>query len=90
MGRHAKAAADIRRALAISPDTDNYHFALGMVLKLQGDLQGAREEFQAELALNPKHSAAREQVTEIDTDLRSRQPEVVPDRPTQAGPLGKR
>jgi lipoprotein NlpI len=90
MGRHAKAAADIRRALAISPDTDNYHFALGMVLKLQGDLQGAREEFQAELALNPKHSAAREQVTEIDTVLRSRPPEVVPERPPQAGPLGKR
>jgi tetratricopeptide (TPR) repeat protein len=96
MGRYAGAAANIRRALAISPDTDNYHFALGIVLKLQGDLQGAREEFQAELTLNPRHAAAREQMAEIDTALRSRQPEGVaaspvggPQRPPPALPLGK-
>ena len=35
------AAADVQRAVIIRPDADHYHFALGVILKLQGNLPGA-------------------------------------------------
>jgi tetratricopeptide (TPR) repeat protein len=65
LGRAHEAAAAIRRAIQIRPDGYGQHFALGLVLKLQGDLQGALAQFQAELALNPQHSAARREIAEM-------------------------
>ena len=71
MGRLDDAAASIRRALSIRPQGAGYHFALGVVLKMKGDLPGALEEFKAELANDPQQKAAREQIKEIETDLRA-------------------
>jgi tetratricopeptide (TPR) repeat protein len=65
LGRAHEAAAAIRRAIQIRPDGYGQHFALGLVLKLEGDLQGALAQFQAELALNPQHLAARREIAEM-------------------------
>ena len=61
-----EAALDVRQAVTINPHADNYHFALGVIFKLQGNLAAALEEFRAELALNPNHSAARAQVEQLE------------------------
>ena len=66
LGRTQQAAEYVRRAIMIRPDTDNYHFALGVILKSQGKFPAALDEFRAELALNPGHKAAQEQIAEIE------------------------
>ena len=60
------AAADVQRAVTIRPDADHYHFALGVIFRLQGNLPGALSEFRQELDLNPGSQPAREQVEEIE------------------------
>jgi len=69
MGRTGEAATAIRRAIEIHPGGLGYHFSLGIVLKLQGNLQGALDEFKAEIAVNPQQSAARQQIAEIQDTL---------------------
>ena len=46
-----------------------YHFALGVMLKTQGDLAGALREFKEELANNPGEQAAAAQVKEIENQV---------------------
>lgn len=60
-----EAEANLRRAAVLAPTTPNYHFALGMVLKLRGNWPGAMAEFRKELELNPGHQAAAQQAAEI-------------------------
>ena len=69
-GHLTKAASSIRRAIEIRRDGRGYHFALGAVLKKQGELEAALEEFRAELENNPAQSAANQQITEIEAQLR--------------------
>ena len=45
------AAANVQRAVIIRPDADHYHFALGVIFKLQGNLPGALSEFHQEMDL---------------------------------------
>ncbi len=59
------AAADVQRAVIIRPDADHYHFALGVILKLQGNLPGALSEFRQELDLDPSNTSARQQADQI-------------------------
>ena len=59
------AAANVQRAVIIRPDADNYHFALGVIFKLQGNLSGALSEFRQELDLDPNNTSARQQADEI-------------------------
>ncbi len=66
MSRLDEAAAELRQAIRIHPDASGYHFALGVVLKMQGNLAGALEEFKAELVNNPKEQAARDQIAEVE------------------------
>ena len=47
------AAANVQRAVIIRPDADHYHFALGIIFKLQGNLSAALSEFHQELDLDP-------------------------------------
>lgn len=61
------AAADVQRAVIIRPDADNYHFALGVIFRLQGNLPGALSEFHQEMELNPANTSAREQAQEIES-----------------------
>jgi spermidine synthase len=66
MGRTGEAIAAVQHAIAIRPGGYGYHFALGVFLKTQGDLNGALREFQAELVNNPGEAAAAEQAKEIE------------------------
>jgi len=70
LGRTEEAIAAVQRAMAIRPSGYGYHFALGVMLKTQGDLNGALREFQVELATNPGAQAAAEQVKEIKNQLK--------------------
>ncbi len=60
----------LRRSIALRPDGYGYHFALGYVLKTEGDLPGAVREFQTELSNYPQHELAREQIGETQMTLR--------------------
>lgn len=64
-GQMAEAAENLRRAVEISPQSARYRFTYGMMLKAQGKADGARAEFQSALALDPRLTAAREQLTEL-------------------------
>ncbi|MGD1101761.1 MAG: tetratricopeptide repeat protein, partial [Terriglobia bacterium] len=66
MGDVNAAAANVQRAVTIRPDADHYHFALGVILKLQGNLPGALSEFHQEMDLDPANTSAREQAEEIE------------------------
>jgi tetratricopeptide (TPR) repeat protein len=73
-GRLDEAIASTRRAIALNPTGFAYHFALGAMLKAQGDLAGALQEFKQELAVNPEQTAAATQIKEIEKHLRESQP----------------
>lgn len=60
-----EAAASIRQAIELRPFGKGYYFALGTVLKKQGDLAGAITEFRKELANNPQSAAAQKEIAEI-------------------------
>jgi tetratricopeptide (TPR) repeat protein len=63
--RLGEAERAMRHALALRDDKYGYHFALAMVLKLKGDRDGARAEFQKELALHPENSEAAAQLLKL-------------------------
>jgi Flp pilus assembly protein TadD len=66
MGDINAAAANVQRAVTIRPDADHYHFALGIIFRLQGNLPGALSEFQQEMDLDPNNTSARQQAEEIE------------------------
>jgi hypothetical protein len=73
LGRLRDAESLIRHAIEAAPEgAPVYHFALGVVLKAEGDLQGARDEFRAELSVDPDERAAYDQVAEVERLLDSR------------------
>jgi Flp pilus assembly protein TadD len=67
-----EAEANLRRAIGLAPKAPNYHFALGMVLKVKGNRQGALAEFARELEVNPAHQAAVQQAEEIQREIAGR------------------
>lgn len=69
-GRAAEAAALMRRAREIQPDGASSYMALGVVLKSQGDLEGALKEFQTALSKEPGRTSAREQIAELEADIK--------------------
>jgi tetratricopeptide (TPR) repeat protein len=70
MGRLKEAEDSIRHAIELHADGRGFHFALGYVLKQEGDLAGALEEFKQELVYNPDQSAASGEVSDIEARLR--------------------
>ncbi len=70
-GHTPEAIASLRQAIAIHPNGFAYHLALGLMLKTQGDLTGALQEFKVELANNPGQKAAVGQVQEIENQLQA-------------------
>jgi tetratricopeptide (TPR) repeat protein len=66
MGDINAAAANVQRAVTIRPDADHYHFALGVILRLQGNLPAALSEFHQEMDLDPDNASARQQAEEIE------------------------
>jgi tetratricopeptide (TPR) repeat protein len=71
LGRTGEAIAAVQQAIAIRPTGYGYHFALGVMLKTQGDLNGALREFRMELNNNPGGQAAAGQIKEIMSQLKS-------------------
>jgi len=69
LNRLHEAEAHLRRAIVLAPAAPNYHFALGMVLKVNGNWSGAMAEFTKELEINPGHQAAAQQATEIQRQI---------------------
>lgn len=75
MGHLEEAEPLLRHALQSAPDgSPVYHFALGIVLKAEGDLPGALQEFRAELAVNPDEKAVLNQMAEVESRLAHPQP----------------
>lgn len=66
LGRLDDAEATICRAIQIRPDAPAYHYQLGVILKKKGNLQGALDEFRAELVNDPDQAAARDQIRDIE------------------------
>ena len=68
-GQHAEAAAEYRKAIAKNPAALNLHYRLGRALLLQShapeNLELARQEFEAELTLNPNDAVAEYQIAQI-------------------------
>lgn len=69
----------IRRAIQIQPDDSNTHLALGVVLESQGDREGALKEFQIALSKDPGNSSARQQVVQVEAQIKN-----IQDNPTQS------
>lgn len=66
-GRWKEAAVEFRKAIAQNPVALRLHYQLGVVLRRDTtDLEPARKEFQAELALNPLDVAAEYYLGDID------------------------
>ena len=68
-GQHGEAAAEYRKAIAKNPVALNLHYRLGRAMLFQShapeNLEAARKEFEAELALNPNDAVAEYQVAQI-------------------------
>ena len=60
-----EAEGNLRRAVALAPMAPNYHFALGVVLKLRGNGSEAKAAFARELEINPENTDAARQAAEI-------------------------
>jgi len=79
MGDINSAAANVERAISIRPDTDHYHFALGVIFKLQGDLPRALSEFHQEMDVDPNNTSARQQAEQIESAQAAGQQGTSPD-----------
>ena len=66
-GRWKEAASEFGKAIAQNPAALRLHYQFGLVLRRDtADLEPARKEFQAELALNPLDVAAEYYLGDID------------------------
>ena len=70
-GKYTEAVAEYRKAVEKNPRGINLHYRLGRALLQQSHdpaaLEQARQEFEAELALNPSDAAAEYQVGQVLT-----------------------
>lgn len=68
-GQYAEAVAEYRKAIEKNPAAVNLHYRLGRALLLQShepaNLEAARKQFEAELALNPNDAVAEYQIAQI-------------------------
>lgn len=67
--RMPEAERSIRQAITLLPKGYGFHYQLGDVLKTQGNLEAALDEFKIELANNPDFSQAREQMADLEARL---------------------
>jgi tetratricopeptide (TPR) repeat protein len=58
LGKLAESEENLRRAIELKPTAATAHQLLGELLALKGDRNGAVQEFQAALAIDPKNAAA--------------------------------
>lgn len=65
LGKVNEAEKAVRHALKLQPGGLAYHFALGMILKLKGDIPGALAQFKEELRNFPGETGAAQQIEAI-------------------------
>ena len=64
-GNDGKAIEEYRLAIALKPSLPNLHYSLGHLLWKDLKVKEAREEFEAELGLNPRHAGALNELGDI-------------------------
>ncbi len=69
MGHVEKAGQAVRHAIELKPEGFGYHFAMGMILKLERNPRGALGEFRRELKNFPGETGAEQQITSIRAQL---------------------
>jgi len=69
LGRVNEAEKAVRQALRLQPEGFAYHFAMGMILKLKGNLPGAMAEFKHELRNFPGETGAQQQIVALRTEM---------------------
>jgi Tfp pilus assembly protein PilF len=67
--RAPEAERAIRQAIALQANGYGFHFQLGDLLKAQGNLEAALDEFKIELANYPDFAQAQEQVADLEARL---------------------
>lgn len=72
-GDDGKAIEEYRAAISLKPSVSNLHYSLGHVLWKDLKVDEAREQFEAELKLNPRHAGALVELG--DTYLLEHQPD---------------
>jgi protein O-mannosyl-transferase len=63
--RPAEAVAFFQKALALRPDADGYHYALGSALEQSGETSAALDAYRTELELHPYQSGARKAIERL-------------------------
>jgi tetratricopeptide (TPR) repeat protein len=63
--RPAEAVVFFQKALALRPDADGYHYALGSALERSGQTSAALDAYRTELRLHPYQSGARKAVERL-------------------------
>ncbi len=81
MGRLTEAESACRTALLVRPQGKNYHLGLGIVLKGEGKLPEAKQEIEAELAVEGENAQARTLLEEI-----TRQEQTAAEKPSVEHP----
>lgn len=56
--------------IRLRPDFDRAHLNAGVALAKQGKLEGAQQEFQTALRLNPADKIARQNLEGVERNLR--------------------
>jgi Flp pilus assembly protein TadD len=69
MGRWADAESALRRGIQLSPGAPGMHSGLGAVLRTEGRLVEARDEFALEVKLHPDNVAAQRELADIEDML---------------------
>ena len=70
-GRLAEASEQVREGIARKPDGTGYHFLLGIIELQLGNLEPARDQMLEELKYHPENSIVREEIQQLDKQLRS-------------------
>jgi hypothetical protein len=67
--RPDEAAANVRMALQLQPDSDGYHYALGTALEQSAHPDQALQEYKIELRLHPYQAGARKAIERLERQM---------------------
>ncbi len=70
-GEWQAAEPPLREAVHREPAAAGLHYALGTALVHAGNLPGAREEFEAELRVDPTSAAARQSLADVQKEMKA-------------------
>lgn len=66
--RYDEALAHARDALRVNPEQHRAHYALGLIMQKQGNIEQATQHFSAALRLEPGYTAAEENLPQIPVE----------------------